>query len=75
MTDEISVEEVSADGRRISLRVMNMRFVFVRKSGGGIKLISKSKLEAQIHDPNACWVPKSVFIAAFRKAGAILKNR
>lgn len=75
MADEISVEEVSADGCRVSLRVMNMRFVFVRKSGGAIELVSKSKPDAQFYDPDACWVPKNMFLAACKKAGAILKTR
>lgn len=72
MPDEIFVEEVSDGRRRVVLRVMNVRFVFVRKLGGGIRLISKSKPEAQVHDPDACWVPKNVFTAVCRKAGAIL---
>lgn len=75
MTDEISVEKVSADGRRVSLRVMNMRLVFARKPGGGVRLVSKSKLDAQVYDPDACWVPKDMFLAACKKAGAVLKAR
>lgn len=73
MADEIFVEEVSADRDRVALRVMNMRFVFIRKPGGGIKLVSKSKPGAQVHDPDACRVPKNMFLAACRKAGAILR--
>lgn len=72
MANEIFVEEVSGDRRRVSLRVMNVRFVFIRKPNGGIKLISKSKPEAQVHDPDACWVPDHMFLAACRQAGAIL---
>ena len=72
MTSEIFVEEVSDNRCRVSLRVMNVRFIFIRKPGGGIKLVSKSKPEAQVHDPDACWVPKNLFNAACQKAGAIL---
>ncbi len=71
---EIFVEEVSADRASVSLRVMNVRFVFIRKPGGGIKLVSKSKPEAQVHDPDACWVPDHMFLAACRQAGAILTH-
>ena len=46
MAGEIFVEEVSAERDRVSLRVMNMLFVFIKKPGGGIKLISKCKPEA-----------------------------
>ena len=70
--DEIFVEEVTDNRCRVSLRVMNVRFVFIRKPGGGIKLVSKSKPEAQVHDPDACWVPKVMFRAACRMAGGIL---
>ena len=73
MANEIFVEEVSADRVSVSLRVMNVRFVFIRKPGGGIKLVSKSKPEAQVHDPDACWVPKNMFLAAYRQAAAILR--
>lgn len=73
MVDEIFVEEVSGDRRRVCLRVMNVRFVFIRKPGGGIKLVSKSKPETRvIHDPDACWVPDHMFRAACRQAAAIL---
>lgn len=75
MAYEISVEEVSNNRTRVVLRVMNMIFVFVRRPGGGIKLVSKSKPDAQVHDPDACWVPKNMFIAVCKKAGAILKTR
>ncbi len=75
MANEIFVEEVSDNRRRVSLRVMNVRFVFIRKPGGGIKLVSKSKPEAQVHDPDACWVPNHMFLIACRRAGAILKTR
>ena len=68
---EIFVEEVSADRSMVVLRVMNVRFVFVRKPEG-IRIVSKVKPEAQVHDPDACWVPKSMFRAACRRAGAIL---
>ncbi len=74
MVDGIIVEEVSADRGRVSLRVLNVRFVFVRKPGGGIKLVSKSKPEAQVHDPAACWVPKNLFHVACQKAGVILSR-
>lgn len=72
MAGEIFVEEVSADRSRVTLRVMNMRFVFIRKPGDDIKLVSKSKLEAQVYDPDACWVPKKMFIATCQMAAAIL---
>lgn len=72
---EIFVEEVSAGRDKASLWVANVRFVFVRKPGGGIRLVSKSKPEAQVHDPDACWVPRHLFHAVYRKAGAILKPR
>ena len=74
MADEIFVEEVSDNRCRVSLRVMNVRMVFIRKSSGGIKLVSKSKPEAQVHDPDACWVPESMFRAACQMAGAILNR-
>lgn len=75
MADEIFVEEVSSDRSRVVLRVMNVRFVFIRKPGGGIKLVSKSKPESRItHDPDDCWVPKNMFLAACRQAGAILSS-
>jgi len=68
---DIFIEEVSTDRRRVSLRALNVRFVFTRRDGF-IRLVSKSKPEAQVHDPAACWVPKGVFLAVCRKAGAIL---
>lgn len=74
MAGEIFVEEVSADRSKVTLRVMNVRFVFFREPSGGIKLVSKSKPEARIHDPNACWVPKVMFRAACQRAGAILNR-
>ena len=75
MADEIFVEEVSGERSRVVLRVMNVRFVFIRKPGGGIKLVSKSKPEARItHDPDACWVPNHMFRVACRQAGAILNQ-
>lgn len=73
MAGEIFVEEISADRSRVTLRVMNVRFVFVRQTDG-IKLISKFKPEARVHDPDACWVPKKMFRAACRRAGAILSR-
>ena len=73
MAEEIIVEEVSEKRRRVALRVMNVRFVFIRKPGGGIKLVSKYKPEAQVHDPDACWVPDNMFHAACRQAAAILQ--
>lgn len=72
MAEEILVEEVSDNRCRVVLRVMNVRMVFVRKLGDGIKLVSKSKPDAQVHDPDACWVPEKMFRAACRQAGAIL---
>ncbi len=72
MVDEIIVEEVAKDRSRVALRVLNVRFVFTRKPGGGIRLVSKNKPEAQVNDPDACWVPKNLFNAACRKAGTIL---
>ena len=72
---EIFVEEVSADRRTVSLRALNVRFVFARKPDGGIKIVSKNKPEAQVHDPDACWVPKNVFTDVWRKAGGILNPR
>lgn len=74
MADKIFVEKVSAGRDEVSLRVMNVRFVFIRKSGGGIKLVSKSKPDAQVHDPDACWVPDYIFRAAYRQAAAILNK-
>ena len=71
MAEEIFVEEVSDNRRRVSLRVMNVRFTFIRKPGG-IKLISKCKPGAQVHDSDACWVPDHMFRAACRQAAAIL---
>lgn len=73
MADEIFVEKVSAGRSMVILRVMNVRFVFIRQAKGGIKLISKSKPEARVHDPDACWVPDNMFHAACRQAAAILK--
>ena len=73
MAEEIIVEEVSDNRRRVSLRVMNVRFVFIRKPKGGIKLISKCKPGAQAHDPDVCWVPDHMFRAAYRQAAAILR--
>ena len=69
---EIFVEKVSTDGSKVALRVANVRFVFAREPDGGVKLISRSKPEAQVRDPDACWVPKNLFNAAFRRACAIL---
>jgi len=69
---EIFVEEVSAGRDNVSLYVGNIRFVFARKPGGGIRIVSKSKPEAQVYDPDACWVPRNLFNAACQKAGAIL---
>ena len=74
MAGEIFVEKVSADRSEVSLRVMNVRFVFVRKPGGKIKLVSKSKPESRVHDPDACWVPDNMFRIACRRAGAILSR-
>ncbi len=72
---EIFVEEVSKDRRKVALWVGNVRFIFTREPDGSIKLVSKTKPEAQVHDPDACWVPKNMFNAACRKAGAILGTR
>ena len=72
MADEIFVEKVSAGRDRVFMRVMNVQFVFARKPKGGIKLVSKCKPEAQVHDPGACWVPDHMFRAACRQAAAIL---
>jgi len=72
VAEEILVEEVSDNRRKVFLRVMNVRFVFIRKPGGGIKLVSKIKPGAQVHDPDACWVPDHMFRAAYRQAAAIL---
>ena len=69
---EIFTEKVSADRSKVALRVANVRFVFARKPDGSVKLISRSKPEAQVRDPDACWVPKNLFNAAYRKACAIL---
>ncbi len=71
---DILVEEISADRQQVSLRALNVRFIFTRRNGV-IRLVSKNKPEAQTHDPAACWVPKNVFVAACRKAGAILNPR
>ena len=73
MAEEILVEEVSDNRRKVFLRVMNVRFVFIRKPGGGIKLVSKNKPEAQVNDPDACWVHDNMFHAACRQAAAILQ--
>jgi len=73
VAEEILVEEVSDNRRKVFLRVMNVRFVFIRKPGGGIKLVSKNKPEAQVNDPDACWVPDNMFHAACRQAAAILQ--
>ncbi|MCX6813542.1 MAG: hypothetical protein NTV77_03660, partial [Candidatus Azambacteria bacterium] len=67
---DIFIEEVSTDRRRVSIRALNVRFIFVREHGV-TRIISKSKPEAQVYDPTACWVPKNVFLAVCRKAGAI----
>jgi len=72
---EIFVEKVSADRSQVSLRALNVRFVCRRKPSGGIRVVSKSKPEAQVHDSAACWVPKNVFDAVYQKAAAILKPR
>ena len=69
---EIFVEKVSTDRSKLALLVANVRFVFAREPDGGVKLISRSKPEAQVRDPDACWVPKNLFNAAYRKACAIL---
>jgi len=68
---DIIVEEVAKNRDQVSLRALNVRFVFTRRDGF-IRLVSKSKPEAQVYDPAACWVPKGVFLAVCRKAGAIL---
>ena len=67
---DIIVEEVAKNRDQVSLRALNVRFVFTRRDGF-IRLVSKSKPEAQVYDP-AAWVPKGVFLAVCRKAGAIL---
>jgi len=72
---DIIVEEVAKNRDQVSLRALNTKFVFAHKPGGGIRLVSKNKPEAQVHDPDACWVPKNVFNAVCQKAGAILKPR
>ena len=71
---DILVEEVAKDRQQVSLRALNVRFIFVRENGF-IRIVSKTKPEAQTHDPAACWVPKNVFAAVCRKAGAILNPR
>lgn len=75
MAEKIFVDRISADRTSVSLRALNVLFVFDREPDGGIKLVSKIKPGAQVHDPDACRVPKNIFLAVCRKAAAILKTR
>jgi len=49
---DIIVEEVAKNRDQLSLRALNVRFVFTRRDGF-IRLVSKSKPEAQVYDPAA----------------------
>lgn len=75
MAEKIIVEKISADRSSVSLLALNIKFTFVRESNGGIKLVSKIKPGSRVYDPGACWVPKNVFTAVCRKAGAILRSK
>ncbi len=71
--NEVRVKRVSADKSRATIKVMNVEFVFTKdKSGKKIEIVSKRKPDAQIHDPDACWVPANLFNQACRQAAAIL---
>lgn len=73
---EIWVEYVSSDRSEVFVRVMNTRFRFRRTNrGNNVRYISKGNPDAQVHDPNACWVPDHMYQQARRLAKAILMPR
>ncbi len=75
-TREILVEEVSSGRDMVSIMALNsVKFTFFKGPDGVVRLVSKSKLGAQVRDPAACWVPKRIFTAVCRRAVAILKNQ
>lgn len=72
----ISVEEVSPNRDMVSIVALNsVKFTFFKGPNGVVRIVSKSKLGAQVRDPAACWVPKRIFTTVCRRAVAILKDQ
>ncbi len=71
MGDEIIVDGVSEDRKKVYLWAGGVKLGFVRESNGKITVVSRSTL-SQTYNRDACRVSKRLFNAACQKAGAIL---
>lgn len=58
--------------KSVTFKANNVEFTIGAIGEKKLKVLSKRKPNAQIHDPNACWIPNWAFSEACRKAAAIL---
>ena len=72
MSCQIIVKSVSP--YEVTMEAEGFKFTFVLQKNGKVKLSSSFRLDAQVHDPNECYLPKYLYWKASRQALAILKD-
>lgn len=68
------VIRVNGKATRAEIMAGGILFRFCLQLNGKMTY-TKSKPEARIHDPSACWVPNAIFKKVYNLAAGILKPR